>query len=61
MERLSTEVSILQGWHYASTTQATVNSKIQRFLARLISSGVAHAMTRNLLWEAMMYEIGMNL
>ena len=35
--------------------------KFKDFWHRLISSGVAHAMTRNLLWEAMMYEIGMNL
>ena len=35
--------------------------KFKDFMHSLVSSGVAHAMARNLLWEAMMHEIGVNL
>ena len=35
--------------------------KFKVFMQRLVPNGVAHAMARNLLLEAMVYEIGVNL
>lgn len=45
----------------ASHLRHLLTVKFKDFRHRLVSSGIAHAMTRNQLWEDMMHEIGVNL